>query len=156
MRHLVLVCLAASCGALAIPAHAGTFFRLEVGPPVAAGTAVKDRKTAFVVRPRLCDDVAAVSITGTAEGYVAGRRETIPLRIVPLATPGVHAVAQQWTGEGPWLIHLTARCAATAAVTSALVPVNGPSFVRHRIELLPRAATRQQVEAALASWARHP
>jgi hypothetical protein len=58
---------------LAAPAIAGTMFRLEVGPPIAAGTGTPVTKqlkknVVFVVRALVCDNVAAVQITGTAEG----------------------------------------------------------------------------------------
>jgi hypothetical protein len=153
MRHWPLLATAAVCIGIAGPGSAGTFFRLEVGPPVAAGTAVKDKKTALVVRPRLCDDAASVQIAGTAEGLVHGVRQSIALRIVPLSTPGVHAVSEQWSRDGAWIVHLTAICPATGAVTSALVPMNGSTFVRQKIELMPQRATREQVEAAIAAHA---
>jgi hypothetical protein len=151
---------AAVCRALAMPVAAGTFFRLEVGPPVAAGTSglsgslMKNKKVLFVVRPRLCDDVAGVHVSGTAEGVVNGARRSVPIQVIALSTPGVHAVQQQWAGDGEWLVHLTATCPATRAVTSALIPLKGTAFVRERIELLPQAATRPQVEAAVAALAR--
>ena len=147
------IATAAVCVAMAATPAAGTFFRLEVGPPVAAASAVKDKKTAFVVRSRLCDDVDSVRVAGTAEGIVNGARQSVPLAIVRLSTPGVHAVQQQWGNAGQWIVHLKATCPATGAVTSALVPMAGPTFVREKIELFPAAATDAQVNGAIAAWA---
>lgn len=154
MRYHTVIQVAALCGALATPAAAGTFFRLEVGLPIAAGSAVKDKKTLFVVRPRLCDDEASVRISGTAEGIVNGARRRVPLRIVPLSTPGVHAVQRPWDDQGQWVVHLTGLCPATRAVTTAIVPIVGSTFDRNTIQLFPQLATREQVDAAVVEVSR--
>lgn len=143
--------------AVALAAQAGTFFRLEIGNPIAAGTdtKVKDlKKAVLVVRPRLCDDERSVRITGTAEGVVNGARQTVALRLVALSTTGVHAVQQQWPDSGSWILHLTGTCPATRAVTSAIVPVAKTGFVREKTQLLPLSATKAQVEAALLEFHR--
>jgi hypothetical protein len=144
--------------ATALAAQAGTFFRLEIGSPVAAGTnnkIVKDgKKTVLVVRPRLCDAEGSVRIAGTAEGIVNGARQSVSLRLVALPTPGVHAVQQQWPDNGSWILHLAGTCPATNALTSALVPVTKGAFIREKIQLLPQTATKAQVEAALTEQAR--
>jgi hypothetical protein len=137
--------------ALAAQAAAGTFFRLEVGSPIAAGTdsKVKDlKKAVLVVRPRLCDNEASVRITGTAEGVVNGVRQSVTLKLAALPTPGVHAVQQQWP-DGQWVLHLTGTCPATKAVTSAIVRLTKAGFVRDKTQILPTVATSAQVEAAL-------
>jgi hypothetical protein len=143
--------------ALTAQAAAGTFFRLEVGSPIAAGTdtKVKDvKKAVLVVRPRLCDDEASVRITGTAEGVVNGFRQSVTLKLVALPTPGVHAVQQQWPDGGQWVLHLTGTCPATKAVTSTIVPLTKSGFLRDKTEILPTVATLAQVEAALTAHIR--
>jgi len=143
--------------ALTAQAAAGTFFRLEIGSPIAAGTDMKVKnlkKAVLVVRPRLCEDEASVRITGTAEGVVNGERQSVALQLVALPAAGVHAVQQQWPDSGQWVVHLTATCPATRAITSAIVPITKSGFLRDKTEILPAAATRAQIEAALAAHRR--
>lgn len=138
--------------AMAAQAAAGTFFRLEIGNPIAAGldSRIKDlKKTVLVVRPLVCDDVASVRITGTAEGIVNGRRESVRLRPVPLPAAGVHAVQREWPDGGQWVLHLTGTCAGPKATASTLVPLAGKGFIREKTQVLREPATRAQIEAAL-------
>ena len=139
---------------LAVQGAAGTHFRLEIGPPVAAGTDSKMKKAVLVVRPRLCGDEASARITGTAEGVVNGVRQSVSLTFVSLPTPGVHAVQREWSDTGDWVVHLTGTCPATGATSSTIVPVTKTGFVRAKIQVLPRTATRAQVEAALTDFVR--
>src|SRR6266496_3447327 len=113
--------------AMAGPAVAGTMFRLQVGPPVAAGTGTQvtqqfKKKIVLVVRPRVCDDVAKVQITGTAEGMVNGARQSIALNLMPVdPAQGVHAVLQQWPDEGHWVLQLNGSCPSPKSSASTLV-----------------------------------
>jgi hypothetical protein len=138
--------------ALAAQAAAATFFRLEVGSPIAAGISskVKDyKKTVLVVRPLVCDDASSVRITGTAEGIVNGQRQSLPLRLIALPTPGVHAVQREWPDGGQWVVHLTGTCPSPKATASTLVPVAGSAFIREKTQVLREPATRAQLEAVL-------
>ena len=138
--------------ALATQAAAGTFFRLEVGPPAAAGfdTKVKDvKKVVLAVRPLLCDDPAGVTITGTAEGVVNGRRQSMALRLVSMPTAGVHAIPREWPDGGQWVLHLSGTCPSPKAAASTIVPVAGNSFIREKTQVLREPATPAQIEAAL-------
>ena len=139
--------------ALVVQAEAGTFFRLEIGSSIAAGTDSKVKKdmkgTALVVRPRLCDDEGSVQITGTAEGVVNGARQSVTLRLVALPTPGVHAVQQQWPDNGTWILHLWGTCPATKASASTIVPMAKKGFIREKTQVLRQTATKTQIEAAL-------
>src|SRR5688500_18544804 len=88
-------------------AMAGTMFRLEIGLPIAAGSDTKAKavkNAVLVVRPVVCDDVASVQITGTAEGMVNGARQSVTVKLIPV-TPGVYAVQRQWP-DGQWVLHL--------------------------------------------------
>jgi hypothetical protein len=145
--------------AIAVPAIAGAMFRLEIGPPVAAGpgTTVPQfkKKVVLVVRPRLCDNPAAVPITGTAEGLVNGTRQSLPLTLVAVnPAEGVYAVQQQWPDNGQWVLQLNGSCPSPKAAASTLVPMKGFTFIRERTEVLGEPATRQQVETALAALVR--
>ena len=122
LKHVALIVLT-----IAVPAIAGTIFRLEIGPPIAAGTGTTvpqfKKKVVLVVRPRLCDNPAAVQITGTAEGLVNGTRQSLPLTLVAVnAAEGVYAVQQQWPDNGQWVLQLNGSCPSPKAAASTLVP----------------------------------
>ena len=145
--------------AIAAPAIAGTMFRLEIGPPIAAGAGATTpqfkKKVVLVVRPRVCDNAAAVQITGTAEGLVNGMRQSLPLTLIAVnPAEGVYAVQQQWPDNGQWLLQLNGLCPSPKASASTLVPMKGSTFVRENTEVLREPATRQQVETALAALVR--
>ena len=146
--------------AMAAPAIAGTMFRLEIGPPIAAGTGSTTtpqfkKKVLLVVRPQVCDNPAAVQITGTAEGLVNGMRQSLPLNLIPVnSAEGVYAVQQQWPDNGQWVLQLNGSCPSPKASASTLVPMNRNTFIREKTEVLREPATRQQVEAALAALVR--
>ena len=145
-------------GALALVAgvaiaHAETF-RLEVGPPVAAGAQYKTKGALFAARPRGCTDPSAMQMTGTAEGLVAGTRKSIPLKLVDLAD-GVRVVASQWTAEGSWVVVLNAICSNPRATAAAIVRVPGfGTFSRDGMQVLDHAATPKEIDAALAAFAK--
>jgi hypothetical protein len=130
-------------------AAAGSSFRLEVGPPVAAGTDFKAKKAVIVVRSRLCADEASVRITGTAEGIINGQRRSVPLTLVSLPTPGVHAVQRQWPEGGEWVLHLRGTCPALKVTASTIVPPGKNGFIREKTQVLSEPATAAQVDAAL-------
>jgi hypothetical protein len=146
--------------AMAAPAIAGTMFRLEIGPPIAAGTGATTtpklkKSVVLVVRPRVCDNPAAVQITGTAEGLVNGVRQSLPLDLIAVnPAEGVYAVQRQWPDNGQWVLQLNGSCPSPKASASTLVPMNKSTFVREKTEVLREPATRQQVESALAALVR--
>jgi hypothetical protein len=144
----------------AAPATAGTMFRLEIGPPVAAGTGSTVTKqfkknVVLVVRPRVCDAPGRVQISGTAEGLVNGARQSIALDLIPVdPVAGVYAALQQWPDRGHWVLQLNGSCPSPKASASTLVPMNGSTFIREKTRVLREPATPQQVEAALAALVR--
>jgi hypothetical protein len=145
-------------GALALVAGAriayAETFRLEVGPPVAAGAQYKTKGALFAARPQGCTDPSAVQMTGTAEGLVAGTRQSIPLKLVDLAD-GVRVVASQWTAEGTWIVVLNATCHSPRATAAAIVRVPGfGTFSRDGMQVLDHTATPKEIDAALAAFAK--
>lgn len=145
-------------GALALVAsvaiaYAETF-RLEVGPPVAAGAQYKAKGVLFAVRPQGCVDLSAVRMTGTAEGLVAGARQSIPLNLIDLAD-GVRVVRSQWTTEGTWVVVIDANCSNPRGTAAAIVRVPGFGiFSRDGMQVLDHTATPKEIEAALTAFAR--
>lgn len=61
---------------------------------------------------------------------VNGKRQEIPLKLLPLSQPGMFALTQQWPKEGRWVIELHAKESLNGepAYTHALVPA-GPQGV---------------------------
>jgi hypothetical protein len=156
----LLAAVTSAVAFLATAAAAGTMFRLEVGPPVAAGTATKivknaKGKTVLAVRALVCDDLANVQITGTAEGIRNGARQSVPLDLLEVnKAEAIYAVQYQWPDEGAWVLHLKGSCSNPKAEASTLVPMNKMAFLRGKTEVLREPATKKQVEDAVAALAR--
>lgn len=140
---------------VAPPAIAGTMFRLEIGPPIAAGAGTPitkqfKNKVVLAVRPRVCDNLSSVQISGTAEGLVNGARQSLPLELIPVnPAEGIYAVQRQWPENGHWVLQLNGTCPNPKASASTLVPMNGSTFIREKTQVLREPATRQQLEALL-------
>jgi hypothetical protein len=147
MRHMLVAMIAAVAfvGA-AGRVYAGATFALEVGPSIAGDTA-RVKKAAVVVRSKGCD-VAKVTLTGTAEGFVNGRRQSVPLQLVALETPGVYAVPRIWE-LGRWVLALSGACAEHKTVAAAIVPLGPGGFVRDAVRYFSRAATPADVDTSL-------
>src|SRR5829696_4910541 len=100
---------------LATSAAAGTMFRLEIGPPIAAGNLKDlkkaDKKAVLAVRALVCDDLAKVQITGTAEGLVNGARQSLPVVLSAAnKAEAIYFVSQQWPDTGAGVLHLKGSC----------------------------------------------
>jgi hypothetical protein len=153
MVRLVLAC------ALLPAAASAAGFTLSIGPPVAAGTGAKVTKTkgaTFAVRLEECEDLATARISGTAEGLVNGARTSVPLMLYAAASTGVYLVIQDWSPEGVWVVSLTATCGSSRA--GAIVPMGasiaGGGFLREGTKVLPRAATKAEIDSALKALER--
>jgi hypothetical protein len=147
--------------AFAVSAHAGTMFRLEIGPPVAAGfTKSKnlkkfDKKVVLAVRALVCEDMANVQITGTAEGVVNGSRRSVPLTLAAVdKAAAIYAVQYEWPDTGAWVLHLKGACAKPNAEASTLVPMSKGAFIREKTQVLTEAATKKQIEDAVSALSR--
>ena len=154
--------LAAGTAAVAFAAvavSAGTMFRVEIGSPVALGVnkyfKKVDKKVVLAVRAVVCEDLANVRITGTAEGLVAGKRQSLPITLTAVEpAEAVYAIQQQWPEAGAWVLHLKGSCANPKAETSTLVAVGKGTFIREKSEVLREPATKKQIDDAVAALAR--
>jgi hypothetical protein len=159
-KLLALTAGAVALVALVTAANAGTMFRLEVGPPVAAGTGAKivknaKGKTVLAVRALVCKELGNVQITGTAEGIRNGARQSVPLDLLEIDRAGaIYAVQYQWPEDGSWVLHLKGSCANPKSEASTLVPMNKVAFLREKTQVLGESATRKQVEDAVKELAR--
>ena len=142
---------------LAAPAIAGTKFRLEIGPPIAAGTGtpvIKQFKNTvvLVVRPRVCDTPSSVQMTGTAEGLVNGVRQSLrwssSRSARPRASRGPATVAERTLGAAAeWNLSETQGVGEHAGADER-------RHVRPREDESPHRTcdASKQVEALLKEW----
>jgi hypothetical protein len=119
---------------------------LTIGNSV-AGQNYATKSASFVFRVNGCADLSKAQVTATAEGIVAGARQSTPLKLAPIQPPGVYAISQQWGNDGNWVVAVTAACLKETA--AAIVPVNGRGFVRESTRMLPHAPSQAEIEAAL-------
>src|SRR5947208_16449564 len=78
-------------------------FDIEFGNPT-ANSDPKAKDTAVVVRATGCHNPEQAVFTATAEGKVDGKRQSIPLQVIALSTPGTYAVKKQWPDKGAWVL----------------------------------------------------
>jgi len=132
-----------ACAAVLL-AHPG--FTFSIGSPVAAQDFVA-KSAAFAFRTEGCAEPAKAQIGGTAEGLVKGERRSVALKIGAMSKPGVYAVYQNWPAEGAWVVNLKGACAGENA--GAIVPIGPRGFIRESSKFFPRAATNEEIDAAL-------
>ena len=147
------------CAAIPVVASAASF-SLTIGPPVAAGSGAKVTKTksaVFAVRLEECDNLDKAQISGTEEGIVDGARTSAPVTLTAAESPGVYVVSPVSSqGQGVWVVSLSATCGSARA--GAIVPsrpgIGGAGFLRERIQIFPRPATKAEIDAALKALRR--
>lgn len=122
-------------------------FNLEFGNPDANPEA-KAKGAAVVVRAVGCHSPERAVFTGTAEGLVNGKRQTIPLTVVPLSQPGMFAVKQQWPGEGLWVLTFAGSVDGTY-LAGATVPVSSKGVERLAAKNFHRKLTEEDIQAVL-------
>jgi hypothetical protein len=151
------MCAASLAWTVSGTAAAAADFSLTIGNPVAASgpsstTPVIKTKVAknalFAVRFEDCAELDKAQISGIGEGIVDGARVSAPVVITPAGSPGVFVASPSWDQiQGAWVVSLSASCGK--ATKGALVPVGPQGFIREKIKLLPRQATKAEIDAAL-------
>jgi hypothetical protein len=106
----------------------------------------------LLVRTYRCGTPASLSLTGTAEGLVNGQRRQIPLKMAQVADSAVFSVAQQWPGDGAWVLTFTAAGERSASAIVELAA--GPKLKIASQESRYAPAALREVEAVLARMAR--
>jgi len=123
-------------------------FSLTVGPPIAAAKVTKTKGAAFAVRLEECGALDKVQISGIAEAVVDGARTSAPVTISDTGSPGVYiAIPAGNQNQGVWVVSLSATCGSARA--GAIVPIGPQGFQREGLKILPRAATKAEIDAAL-------
>ncbi len=132
---------------------------LEVGNPVANPEA-KARNAVLVARITACHSPEKTSVTATAEGLVDGNRQSIPLTVIRLSTPGTFAVKHEWPRRGTWAVKMVATNPDYKDyATGILAPGNGDSFEWAAVKRYTHAPTAEDLEAVLGKGslaASHP
>ncbi len=119
-------------------------------PPLLAGgpgLSIEIKDAVVMVRVHFHDKNVPDSLTGTAEGILNGKRQSLDLRLLPTPEEGVFTVKQQWPAEGNWVLTITATEHATQSAVIKL-GANG-STKNASVNMLTRKATEDDVTAAL-------
>jgi hypothetical protein len=158
MVRNILMCAGILAGTLSEAAAAD--FTLAIGNPIAAsgptsgaaatGAIVKKvgKNALFAVRFEQCASLDTAQITGLAEGVVAGVRTSAPVMLLSAGSPGVYlASMESGPNQGVWVVSLSATCGSAKA--GALVSIGPQGFIRERTKLLPRPATKAEIDGAL-------
>lgn len=135
--------IAAIAFAAVMPLLAGGFY-LEVGNP-SANHDPKAKDALFVVRPTGCHEPEKASLSATAEGKVDGKRQSLPLKLIPLSSPGSYAVPRDFPATGSWVVTVVG-VAINGPVTSIAVPVNPKGFDRASIKFVPGKIPSEDIE----------
>jgi hypothetical protein len=122
--------------------------------PHDAGT----RGALLTVRTYHHGELMSYDVTGTAEGIVDGRRQSMPLDIRRLTQVGMYAVRWQKPAQGTWVLVITSKQngshAATALVTidsqGQVAEVSVPSdTIENGRWRVPRKVAAAEVDAML-------
>lgn len=81
---------------------------LEIGNPAANPEALA-KHAALVARTTACHSPEKTSMTATAEAVIDGKRQSIPLKLIPLSARGTFAITHEWPSAGTWAIKIVAR-----------------------------------------------
>lgn len=154
LRQLAL--LAALTLVASTPAIAGPpWIAIEYpANPFDAGT----RGALLTVRTYHHGEIMSYDVSGTAEGIVDGRRQTMPLDIRRVSQIGMYAVRFQKPAQGTWMLVITARQNGSHMAT-ALVSIDSKGGVASvsvpadPIEngrwLVPRKVAAAEIDAML-------
>jgi hypothetical protein len=116
----------------------------QTNPEAAAKNAV------VVARVTECKSPEKTLVTATAEGIVNGKRQTVPLQLIHLSTPGVYAVSPGFANDGAWAVKLVVTNPDYGKyVTSALVPAGGAPFRKESVRQFYNIPTEQDITAVL-------
>jgi len=158
---LALVSLAAAFASTPVSSRAASFARaaikwppwLSIEYPVNPYDQA-NRDAVLLVHAAMRGAVpSARDLTGTAEGIVNGRRQSVVLRLDATSQPGVFAVRRQWPTQGSWMLEITLAKSTTAlvsldrtgAVSSVSIPMKMGSGER-----LPRDVAAHDIDSTLA------
>jgi hypothetical protein len=115
------------------------------------------RGALLIVHAALRDRAARLmDVTGSAEGIVDGKRQSIPLRFDGTSQPNAFALRRQWPTDGPWILRIS------LGQTTALVTLDHAGSIASARVLtessqgtaLPRAVGAREIDSTLAELAK--
>ena len=134
--------------AVAAPLFAGAL-TLQIADP-AGNAEAKQNGAVLVARITACHSPGKTVVSASAEGLVDGKRQTIAVKVIPLATPGTFAVRRDWPAQGNWAVRLTASNPDYKDYqTGLIVPMNGDTFEWTAVQHLYRQPLAQDADAVL-------
>jgi hypothetical protein len=107
------------------------------------------KKAVLVVRGYACVQPNETAIKASAEGIINGKRQTIPLKLIPLPGQSTFALTRQWPADGRWIIALTASNPKFGLTPGAIVKVEGDSAGFDDVTHFSHSPTREEIRAAL-------
>lgn len=127
-------------------------FQLAVEAPQQSDPELKN--AAMLVRTFGCNQPSDAKVTATAEGLVAGNRQSLKLDLMP-TSKGVYAINQQWPSEGYWVVAITGIY--NGHTSSALVKlgpggkleVNNGVKKEKTVHVVGRKLSAEEIDAAL-------
>jgi hypothetical protein len=133
-----------------LPLLAGALM-LEIGNPASNPEALS-KHAALVARTTACHSPEKTSMTAMAEGVIDGQRRSIPLKLIPLSTPGTFAITREWPSVGTWAVKIVARNPEYKDyATGALVPFEANSVEWAAVKHYFHEPTGKEVAAMLDS-----
>lgn len=122
---------------------------------------------AFLITARHHQSPEGFTVSGRAEGLIAGKRVTRPLRLTEAGSPTLFAVVRQWDAGLPWVLVFTVREEGhdTLGVAEGMVriaaagTVRGIEYPMGRIAAgvpWPRRVSAAEVDRALQAMAAAP
>jgi hypothetical protein len=144
--RLLALCLLIGL-ALAPAAFAGGF-QLSAEVP-AANNDPELKDAVLVLRTFGCYQPTDAALSGTAEGIVNGRRQSVALELSP-TSKGVVRVKQQWPSEGTWVLAITGSY--RGMVNSLIVELGPGGKVRPETRLVEGSKKGKYVQAVHRRW----
>jgi hypothetical protein len=127
----------------------GGALTLEVVNPTSNVEAAKQH-AAVIVQTTACTSPEKTTITATAEGVTAGKRQSVPLELIRLSEPGKFAIAKTWPTDGQWVLRVIANNPDYHGYAAgAIIPIRGNEPDWKAVQRLYRAPTADDVNAAI-------
>jgi hypothetical protein len=122
---------------------------LQIGNPAVNPEALA-KNAVLVARITACHSPEKVHVTATAEGIVDGSRQSIPLNVISLSSPGTFAVTREWPHKGAWVVKMVATNPDYKNyATGVLVPAEGDTVRWTAAKQYFRAPTPEDIAAVL-------
>jgi hypothetical protein len=128
-------------------------FQLSVEPASTSDPQLKG--AVLLVRTFGCHQPDNATLSATAEGIVNGRRQSMPIQLIP-TSKGVYAIKQQWPSQGVWVLAITGTY--NGMTSSALVELGPNGKVQATgkdlsVRIISRKLNAEEIETALKTLA---